>query len=468
MTITDYERWEELVDRESRGEPLSLPERELLARVERTDERARAERELLRAFERIEGVEDERSAELAVRAVAVVRSARRPRRRSVLPWLAGALAAAAAFAVWFRHEHRSDVPGGPYATIEYVTADVRVGGTRAELGAHVSVGRDVNVSGGTACFALEPGIHACFADGANVRLTRLGDPSRRVDLLRGRGAFALRKLSPGERFSVVANGVFSTAIGTAFTVELDDRGGVRTIVHEGKVAVGGENDGTPIGAHKIGLAHDGRVDLEPVLVHASTETDDWHALAQIAGRSIEDADSMPRVEPASPPEPPATPAVSGVEVPARAPAPAAPPSRRAAESKPAAPASASELLAAARQALRDQRWEDAAAAYQNIVSTYPASPEARTVLVPLAGLDIERLGRPVQGLELLDDYLATGGPLAVEARLGRIRALAMLGRRQDEVRAIDEFLAAHPSSLEAPALRARRDELEKVAPSPAE
>jgi outer membrane protein assembly factor BamD (BamD/ComL family) len=109
--------------------------------------------------------------------------------------------------------------------------------------------------------------------------------------------------------------------------------------------------------------------------------------------------------------------------------------------------------------LREKRWADAATSYRAIVSTYPSSPEAHTVLVPLANLEVDRLGQAAAGLKHLDAYLATGGPLSPEAELGKIRAFRSLGRSSDEARAIDAFLAAHPKSLDADTLKQRRSEL---------
>jgi hypothetical protein len=310
--------------------------------------------------------------------------------------------------------------------------------------------------------AVTPTIHTCLASGTKIRLTELERAERRVDLLAGRVAVALFPLPQGERFSIVSEGVWSSAVGTAFSVERLANSTVRTIVHEGKVAVGPEHGAEVVTAHKIGLAESGTVKISPLLEHGSTQTGEWTALGLVAGRSIE-AEPLPpnSLEPAAAPEPEALPEA---KAPAAVPRPVAQAPRTTAPSHtveaPSTPApSATELLGSARQALREQRWSDAASSYSKIVSEYPSSPEAHTVLVPLARLELDRLSRPAAALDHLNAYLATGGALQVEAELNRIRAYRALGRTADEAKAIDTFLASHPNNLEAAQLRERRNAL---------
>jgi thioredoxin-like negative regulator of GroEL len=122
--------------------------------------------------------------------------------------------------------------------------------------------------------------------------------------------------------------------------------------------------------------------------------------------------------------------------------------------------SASEMLTEARQLLRNERYEDAAARYQALREAYPESPEAHTVILSLAELQIDRLGQPQQALNGLEGYLRSGrGTLTEEARQIRIRALRALGKRDLEGDAIAEFLREHPRSFKAAALVQRLREL---------
>jgi hypothetical protein len=126
----------------------------------------------------------------------------------------------------------------------------------------------------------------------------------------------------------------------------------------------------------------------------------------------------------------------------------------------AAMPSAADMLAEAHKQMRASRFDQAAVQYQALRHAYPDSPEARTVLVSLAELQVDRLDMPELALRNLDRYLEGGnGALIEEARRVRIRALRALGNRSGETDAIEEFLAAHPKSFQAPALRQRLGEL---------
>jgi outer membrane protein assembly factor BamD (BamD/ComL family) len=113
--------------------------------------------------------------------------------------------------------------------------------------------------------------------------------------------------------------------------------------------------------------------------------------------------------------------------------------------------------------MRAGRYADAAAQYEALRRDFPSSPESYTVLVPLAQLELDRLGRPERALVQLDRYLASGpGALAQEARYARIRALAALGQSRQEAAAIEEFLRLHPASLRARHLEERLADLKRA------
>ncbi|HEX4474240.1 MAG TPA: hypothetical protein VH142_04125 [Polyangiaceae bacterium] len=470
--MTDYGRWSELSDREELGESLTAEELSFLAIQSERLPAARAETRLLAALAALPALADsddaldERTAFLADRAVATVLAA--PRSSSVIrrfaPYTGAALALAAGFALWVGTRAASPLATGAASggVLEVATGQVEANGVSVVRGAALALGSEVAVTSGVACIALEPTIHACLPAGARLRIISLGVPGRRVELLAGHVDVALFPLPAGQRFSVVANGTWSTAFGTAFTVALSPDGSVQTVVHEGKVRVGAEEGGSLVMVHQVGVDRAGDVTVTPLVDHAPTETSDWKELGVVAGRPIEGA--MPVTASAPEASAPAadSEAVAPLADPASSPAPAAKPAHHAAVAEAAEPTtavadapSAAALLARARQSLREQRWADAASAYSDLVSSFPASAEAHTVLVPLAGLEIDRLGQPSRGLALLDQYLSSDGPLDVEARLAKIRAYRSLGDTVHEHATIDEFLTAHPTSLEAASLRAR-------------
>ncbi len=469
---TAYDRWAQLAERDAIGDALNAEERAFLEEYGASDPVAAAELALFGSLESLAlaggDSSDEAFAQKAVQSALsagkieyTVGAPPRIRRGRWLVWGIGAAAGAAAALAVFS---RAQVPVAPVAVggsvIEYVAAQVQVGGQRVEKGAHAAVGSEVAAVGGPACVAVEPRIHACLASGATVRLSAVGNGKRRLDLLAGRVAMALDPLPPGERLSVVANGVWSTAVGTAFTVELLADGTVRTVVHEGKVAVGAEGATDIVDGHKIGLSTVADVHVDPPAAHAGLETPDWVVLAQVAGRPIEGPTA--EVAPARTAEGTAN-RDQEKETRARVThavvAPSHPSAPEAAEAPQVADVTPASLLAAARQALREQRWADAGSSYRQLIDRFPSTPEAHTVLVSLAKLELDRLGQPALALRDLDTYLAHGGALSLEAKLARVKAYRALGRTSDEAAAIDEVLAADPNGLEAEQLRQRREAL---------
>jgi hypothetical protein len=460
MTADAYDRWVDVVDREALGEPVTEADLAFARGFERTDPRATAECELWESLATLRPVVDELGDRaLANRAVAQVlqsRPAKSGRFRSAV-FAGGALAAAAALAFFVSTGAKPALTNAPSGVVELVAAAARTGSGTLTQGASIAEGGTVEAVGGPVCVSIEPRIHACLASGSKLQLARLGSGDRRIDLLAGRVAVALFPLPAGQHFSVVANGVWSTAVGTAFTVELASNGSVETVVHEGKVAVGPEHGGELVTAHKIGLSQGSSVDVTALVSHARTETPDLAALTSVAQRQIEALPLPTGTTAVTPP-----PAKSVVSPPSEEPSEQVEPrtAARPVHVKDVELPSAEELLAGARQALREQRWSDAAGSYRRLVDAYPASAEAHTVRVPLARLEIQRLGQPAQALKDLEAYLSTSGPLEVEAELAKIDAYRALGDTADEKSTIDSVLSSHPNVLQAAKLRERSAELD--------
>ncbi|WP_441290704.1 tetratricopeptide repeat protein [Sorangium sp. KYC3313] len=117
------------------------------------------------------------------------------------------------------------------------------------------------------------------------------------------------------------------------------------------------------------------------------------------------------------------------------------------------------LLLRAQSQLGQGKSAEANASYRALLAQYPASPEARAALVSLGQIALHQ-GKAAEALGYFDRYLAgAGGPLAAEARVGRVQSLRRLGRAADERAAIADFLARHGESVHAPRLRARLSEL---------
>jgi hypothetical protein len=450
--MTNDERWEGLAEREMLGEPLTEEDRDFIAAHAASSELYAAELEVIRRLTNAEEeADDARERAIAERALEAYRSEGRnsvPDARVIrLRWVfAGALAAAAAAAVVFSLP-RTEVPVAENAAkVRFARAEgaIVIDGVPASHPVFAPEGARIELVSGTACLEVGPSIITCLGEGTQLQLSKVTDPKRRVELLTGRVVVALDPQPADARFSVVAHGVWSTAVGTMYSVEVNDEGVVQTAVYEGKVRVGGEMEGDVVVAHKIGLSTGEGVEIESI-----TEPDtspEWVALEEVSGKRYK------------PPEPEA---VALEDLPEAGPTGDAPPRTRAAiQEPPEAPVkSAGDMLTEARRLRADQRWADAVAAYREILQRHPSSSEAHAVLVSLGELELQRLGEPALALKRFDAYLAAGGPLAIEAQLGRIRAFRALGNTSAEAEAIEAFLAAHPNNLEAPALRDRQKTL---------
>ncbi|MGK3969307.1 tol-pal system YbgF family protein [Sorangium sp. So ce118] len=120
--------------------------------------------------------------------------------------------------------------------------------------------------------------------------------------------------------------------------------------------------------------------------------------------------------------------------------------------------SAEALLVRAQSRLGQGKSAEASAAYRALLAQHPSSPEARAALVSLGQLALQQ-GKAAEALGYFERYLAGAGPLAAEARVGRVQCLRRLGRTADERAAIADFLSRHGESVHAPRLRARLAEL---------
>jgi hypothetical protein len=410
---------------------------------------------------------------------------------------------------------------GPRVELVYAAGDVLVDGKKVSFGSTLlSEGSRVEVGNGSACVAMDPGIDICAGENTRFALSRMHSPWRRIDLLEGKVGVQLLPQPEGFRLSIVADDVWNTEIGTAFTVEHAEKTGVRTTVLNGKVRVGGDGGNERlVSAHQRADVQGERASVLPI--GRSDESPEWALLAPAklwsnpVSATLEVRGAPPGSEvllngqvigmaPLSTLFPagmhklqirsdgllsPAREVVSEVgqrtsvsfegqalagiasAEPAQAPLPEAASRapvhgvRRepAVQAEPGAEtvSATAGILSDARRLMRGNRFAEAAERYEALRAGYPQSPAAHTVLVSLAELQLDELGRPGEALRNLDLYLREGGgTLVEEARQARIRALRQLGRRAGEAEAISEFLYEHPRSFEAAALRRRLAELE--------
>jgi tetratricopeptide (TPR) repeat protein len=221
----------------------------------------------------------------------------------------------------------------------------------------------------------------------------------------------------GTSFSIVTPAGRVTAVGTVFSVESTEGGGLIARVLEGKVAVhaGSSTD--------AGLVRAGeRLRLGDAQPSALTTEDRERDLALL------------------------------------------PPERRALLSSALESAGASEAARVATPdalleralALRAQGdFRLAAETYRKIHEMSPKSAAGGTALVARGELLLSSLSDPRGALASFDTYLAQKGALSREAEFGRVRALRALGRTADERRAIAEFLSQYPDAPQSRVLRQR-------------
>lgn len=124
---------------------------------------------------------------------------------------------------------------------------------------------------------------------------------------------------------------------------------------------------------------------------------------------------------------------------------------------PEATATPGDHIRTARERLKTGDWNGAASSYRRVLQEFPASPESLTVLLPLAELELEHLGRADLALKHFGTYSRRlpSGPLAEEAAHGKCLAFKALGRVNDERRALEEFLGRFPESVHARNAKAR-------------
>jgi hypothetical protein len=132
----------------------------------------------------------------------------------------------------------------------------------------------------------------------------------------------------------------------------------------------------------------------------------------------------------------------------------------AANPPPSAPSddwTSSSLFAAANASRRQGDSAVAASQYRLLEQRFPASEEAATAHLSLALLLLDALADANGALVEVDRYLAERpqGSLREECLATRARALAKLGRREEEKRAWAELLREYPNTLYSDQARAR-------------
>ena len=272
----EYERYLELVDREACDEPLNAAESEFCRLFEERYPDACPELEFYKELEKLNPPPDASSRALVDRALARLDSeeaehsaaeAKVLRRSQTRAW--PTLIGVAAFAIGAGYallERPSQGRGNQHASAPLVRAElvyasglVNVSGSSATVGrALLSQGSVIETTDGGACILIDSDINVCLGPDSRVRLTELAGPARGIELQAGKVAARLSAQPEGMSLSIMADGITSTAIGTAFSVERADDHSVVTTVLNGKVRVSRGEEATIVNAHERSISPSGR------------------------------------------------------------------------------------------------------------------------------------------------------------------------------------------------------------------
>jgi len=368
---------------------------------------------------------------------------------------------------------------------------VEVSGRRLGVGQNpLDEGETVATDDGRACLRIDPGIDVCLAAHTTIQLESLAAVSIRLRVDRGTALATLSRRAPGRSFSLRTADVSALAHGTTYAVRRE--GDVTDVsVVEGTVEVTrdpGERE--LVDAHSRVVV---RSTLGTLVKTAMGRGEEARLLALGAARRLWSGAALGVLDLAASPsgslqatiddgEPLPLPlqafasagnhrirwraaggteSVVWTEIAAGETQHLAPPIVGGTSAGTAAPPekpSATSLLELARRELAQSRPRQALVLYEQLRAAYPASAEARTVLVTMGKLELD-LGRSQRALGRFEAYLRDGGALVPEALAGKARALRALGRGPEERRAIEQYLAAHPGGFDAPLFAKRLKEL---------
>lgn len=411
-----------------------------------------------------------------------------------------ALAAVAAVAVFVASGKRSPIeapPSVPLATTQaraelvLAAGQVVVGTSPAHLGQRLlAIGERVSTAEGRACLTIDPGVDVCLAENSQIELDSLASNRVRVRVTSGTALASLSRREAGSTFALIAGDVSATAHGTTFavrrsadetevtvvegTVEVEQRIGARELLDaHSRVLV-------PAGTAKFARTAIGRSEEARLLALRAAHSL-WSGAAvgvleltktpQVAQASVDDEGVFPLplqafvgpgMHRVAWRDATGTETIAWIELTAgeaRRLSPPEPP--RPLTGEPSNKPSAASLLDRARRELTRGQPREALSLYEQLRAAHPASAEARTVLVTMGKLEID-LGQAKRALGHFEAYLrGGGGSLNPEALAGRARALRALSRSQEEVRAIQQYLATYPNGFDAPLFAKRLRELKQ-------
>ena len=488
MTTPDCERWIAISDQASLGEILSEKDQAWLLEHARGCAECAAEMEFYASLR--EGLG---RPEALLLPAQVAPRRRAPRRR--LWGLGLALAAGAALAMGIgatlRHRAAPPIAVSPTppisAQVLFASGEARVGARAASAGLSVGQGEVFSTGDGLACLAIAQSITVCLDARGSASLS-MADPRHIVVYLdKGRLLARLDHQPVGRKFLVRTTHTEVQAVGTRFLVGVQGDGRTLVRLHEGRIAIRAANTITSEIAAPAQANVGDDIRLAPFPETAAAEDRTLLRLSALprsgTGLPLHVQSDPPGAEVLLGDQPmgktPVTTFLPGdtrlqLSLPGFVPltewikatgdAPmdrlftlhrippagaAAPPVHHRVDAK----VSPGQLLAKA-QALRARGdYRACAALYRRLWAVFPTSGEALVSLVSLGELELTEGKNPAAALRAFGTYLSVGGPLAREARFGKIRALRRLARDQEADRETATFLRDYPVSIQAATLR---------------
>ncbi|HTU58679.1 MAG TPA: tetratricopeptide repeat protein [Polyangiales bacterium] len=304
----DVERYLELADREASDESLSADEQAFCRAFERRYPADVPELAVYAELAELNAAPDDASRALVDRTLAQIEAEDAARASEDVKRLRGRkvpgfvlVVAAAAFALGSGYALLQRTPGSglraatggtnPLARAElvYTSGTVKISDTNGAAGRTLlSEGSTIETQSGAACVLIDSDINICLAPQSKMRLRAIASMARVVDLEAGKLATRLATQPEGMSLSIVAAGVSSTAIGTAFSVERSDTADhgddghpeVTTVVLNGKVRVGRDAEVAVVSAHERAVSQTRGPAVRPIVTSVSRteEAPSWALL----------------------------------------------------------------------------------------------------------------------------------------------------------------------------------------------
>ena len=346
----------------------------------------------------------------------------------------------------------------PQSRFSLLHGDVSCGDTAVKLGGSVPLGQWIETDRGQSAFALPTGIAVGLAEYSAARVFWNGNRRYEVEINQGMALFSVDPAKAREGFYVrTPQGVIQVT-GTLFSVAIQEKGNVEVSLLRGKVELQPPNQ--PVAYVEAGQSAIWRSDS--VKVEPATKTlqdvsplyrlgcfDGGQTFSELTERECDSIDA----------------AVSDHDTTGNH-------SRKSSgiqnwRSKSAVATadptnSLAQLLHAVSQARRENDWGEVAALYRQIVRDYPGTSDARTALVSLAQVELNRLNNPKAALGHFNAYLRSPGSLEPEALYGKAKAYRLTNNDTAEVKTLKKLVAKYPTGPISLAAEKRLRELSSL------